>query len=133
MNFLLFTSYLPFNVVRLCALRFWGARLGRGIALHHGSQIRAARRLSIEEDCFIAEGVVLDARGGLKVAWISARAIILPGVTIGEGAVVAAGAVVVADVPPWTLVGGVPAKFIRDRPLVNRYHLDAQKNKVWWW
>lgn len=46
-------------------------------------------------------------------AWLGARCVILPGVTVGEGAVVAAGAVVAEDVPPWTLVGGVPAKAIR--------------------
>ena len=46
-------------------------------------------------------------------AWIAARATILPGVTIGEGAIVAAGAVVNKDVPPHTLVGGLPAKPIR--------------------
>jgi maltose O-acetyltransferase len=42
-------------------------------------------------------------------AWIGVRAIILPGVHIGEGAVVAAGAVVNRDVPPYTIVAGVPA------------------------
>ena len=50
--------------------------------------------------------------------WIGARAIILPGVTIGEGAVVAAGAVVTKDVDPFTVVGGNPAKFIKKRELV---------------
>lgn len=45
--------------------------------------------------------------------WIAANATILPGVTIGRGAVVAAGAVVTQDVAPYTLVGGVPAKVIR--------------------
>ncbi|MGN2247015.1 acyltransferase [Frateuria sp. GZRR35] len=47
--------------------------------------------------------------------WIGARAIILPGVTIGEGAVVAAGAVVNRDVAPYEVVGGVPAKKIGNR------------------
>jgi acetyltransferase-like isoleucine patch superfamily enzyme len=46
-------------------------------------------------------------------AWIGAGATILPGVTIGENAVVAAGAVVSIDVPANTVVGGVPAEFIR--------------------
>jgi len=45
--------------------------------------------------------------------WIGAGAIILQGVTIGEGSVVAAGAVVTKDVPPYTIVGGVPAKVIK--------------------
>ena len=47
-------------------------------------------------------------------AWIGFNAIILQGVTIGEGAVVGAGALVTKDVPPWTIVGGNPAKVIRE-------------------
>lgn len=47
--------------------------------------------------------------------WIGARAIILPGVTIGDGAVIAAAAVVVNDVPPLTIVAGVPAREVRKR------------------
>lgn len=58
-------------------------------------------------------------------AYIGTRAMILPGVTIGEGAVVASGAVVTKDVKPWTMVGGVPAKYIKDRPVV-KYKLDTQ-------
>lgn len=46
--------------------------------------------------------------------WIGARATILPGVTIGEGAVVAAGSLVTKDVPPNVLVAGVPAKVIKE-------------------
>lgn len=49
--------------------------------------------------------------------WIGARATVLPGVTIGEGAVVAANAVVTKDVPPWVIVGGNPAKIIKKREL----------------
>lgn len=45
--------------------------------------------------------------------WIGCGAIILPGVTIGDGAVVSAGAVVTTDVPAYTVVGGVPAKVLR--------------------
>jgi len=50
--------------------------------------------------------------------WINFGAAILKGVRIGRGAVVAAGSVVTKDVPPWTLVAGVPAKEIR--PLEER-------------
>ena len=60
--------------------------------------------------------------GGIKSAtiiignrvWIGCRAIILAGVTIGEGSIVAAGSVVTRDVPPGTLVAGNPAKVIRE-------------------
>jgi acetyltransferase-like isoleucine patch superfamily enzyme len=48
-----------------------------------------------------------------RKAWIGAAATILPGITIGENAVVAAGAVVTTDVPANTIVGGVPAKIIK--------------------
>jgi acetyltransferase-like isoleucine patch superfamily enzyme len=48
-----------------------------------------------------------------KNAWIGANATIMPGVTVGENAVVAAGAVVSKDVPDNAIVGGVPAKTIR--------------------
>jgi acetyltransferase-like isoleucine patch superfamily enzyme len=60
-------------------------------------------------------------------AWVSCRVVILPGVTIGEGAVVAAGAVVTKDVPPYTVVGGVPAKFICERSRDLKYTLKHHK------
>ncbi len=47
--------------------------------------------------------------------WIAANAVVLPDVTIGRGAIVAAGAVVTGDVPPYQIVGGVPAKIIGSR------------------
>lgn len=63
-------------------------------------------------------------------AWISSHSIVLPGVTIGEGAVVAAGAVVTRDVAPYTLVGGNPARFIRDRSRDLTYRLGYAKRFV---
>jgi putative colanic acid biosynthesis acetyltransferase WcaF len=50
-------------------------------------------------------------------AWVCAGAYVGMGITIGEGAVAAARAVVVKDVPPWTVVGGNPARFIKRREL----------------
>ncbi len=52
-------------------------------------------------------------------AWIGVRATILAGVTIGEGAVIMAGAVVTRDVPPYAVVGGIPAKIVSKRALQN--------------
>ena len=59
-----------------------------------------------------------DTAGTIRVCrdvWIGGNSTILQGVTIGEGAVVAAGSVVTKDVEPYTIVGGVPAKKIKDR------------------
>jgi len=47
--------------------------------------------------------------------WVGQRAIILPGITIGHGAIIGAGSVVTKDVPPYAVVGGVPAKVIKYR------------------
>lgn len=54
--------------------------------------------------------------------WVGARSIILDGVTIGDGAIIAAGSVVIRDVEPYSIVGGVPARLIRfrfDKPQIN--------------
>ena len=60
-------------------------------------------------------------------AYIGTRVIILPGVTVGEGAVVASGAVVTKNVQAYMLVGGVPAKPIRERSHDLRYKLGYAK------
>lgn len=62
--------------------------------------------------------------------WIGARAIILDGVTIGDGAIVAAGAVVTKDVPDYAVVGGVPAKILRYRFEPNE--IKFLKEFTWW-
>lgn len=86
--------------------------------------------ITIEDDVFIAPGVSLLAEGhpvsaesrhSLTVApvhirrnaWIGANATVMQGVTIGENAVIAAGAVVTRDVPDNTIVGGVPARVLK--------------------
>ncbi|MFH1998101.1 MAG: acyltransferase [Planctomycetota bacterium] len=56
--------------------------------------------------------------------WIGARAMIMPGVTLGEGCVIAAGAVVTKDVNPYRIAGGIPAKELRDRSRKIEYKLE---------
>jgi maltose O-acetyltransferase len=61
-----------------------------------------------------------DTADSIKICdnvWIGGRSVILQGVTVGEGAVIAAGSVVTKNVEPYTIVGGNPAKYIKDRTL----------------
>lgn len=59
--------------------------------------------------------------------WIGSRAIILGGVTVGEGAIVQAGALVVKDVPPYAIVGGNPAVVIKNRNIEKFLELKSKK------
>jgi putative colanic acid biosynthesis acetyltransferase WcaF len=89
----------------------------RGIAI--GNYVATGADIMIYTLQHDIDSPTFDVAGGpVKVddyAYIGARAIILPGVCIGMGAVVAAGAVVTHDVAPYEVVGGVPARFLRER------------------
>ncbi|MDP0499898.1 MAG: DapH/DapD/GlmU-related protein [Verrucomicrobiota bacterium JB022] len=108
-------------------------QLGRNVFINHACVFLDMGGITIEDEVKIGprvnvltEGHPLDPsqRRTLQVApvvirrnaWIGANATILPGVTIGENAVVAAGAVVTKDVPANTAVGGVPAKVLKELP-----------------
>lgn len=62
--------------------------------------------------------------------WIGHGVVVLPGVTVGHGAVLAAGAVVTKDVPPYAIVGGVPARRLKDRLAPG---LAARMLAIAWW
>lgn len=59
-------------------------------------------------------------------AWLGSNVIVLPGVHIGEGAVCCAGCVVTKDVEPYTIVAGIPAKKVGERPKVLKYNFDGK-------
>lgn len=62
--------------------------------------------------------------------WIGARAIILPAVTVGDGAIIGAGAVITHDVPSYAVVGGVPAKILRFR--FDKDQIEKLLRIAWW-
>lgn len=64
--------------------------------------------------------------------WIGPSVTVLHDVTIGEGAVVAAGSVVTKSVPPYTLVGGIPAKVIGKRPKELKYNFTGKHRHFLW-
>jgi len=95
-----------------------------------GVQIVCFKKITIGEGCAIARDVIIRDTDAHKIlnsdhtmtqevsignhVWIGNRAIIMKGVTVGDGAVIAAGSIVTKDVPTKCLVGGVPAKIIRE-------------------
>ena len=108
---------------------------GAELTLHSGflnneAVINCTDHISIGKNCAISERVVIRDSNGHKMkydgyspsapieigdhVWIGMNAIILPGVKIGDGAVIAAGAVVSRDIPSRTLAAGVPARVIRE-------------------
>ena len=105
-------------------------RIGKGVFINTGAMFTDLGGITLEDNVLIGpraniisvnhpvnpaqrRGVILSPVVIRKNAWIGANATILPGVTVGENAIVAAGAVVSKDVPANTIVGGVPAKIIR--------------------
>jgi acetyltransferase-like isoleucine patch superfamily enzyme len=117
--------YVPFHTNYGRNIRF-----GKNVFVNHDCTFLDLADITLEDDVlvgpkvsFITEnhGIEPTIRRALicapivikRNAWIGAGATILPGVTIGENSVVAAGAVVHRDVPDNVIVGGVPAKFIK--------------------
>jgi len=106
------------------------SRIGKNVVINHACSFLDIGGITIEDDVLIGPKVNLITEGhplnpaerkALMVkpviikrnVWIGAGATILPGVTVGENAMVAAGAVVNKDVPANTVVAGVPAKIIK--------------------
>ena len=135
--------YRNFFLVRMaqCAMIRSGAvmrashnlQISKGAIIGFNAILDATNGLRIGENANISEGVWIwteqhnvndewfscKGAGGPVVignrAWISSRVVILPRVTIGEGAVVAAGAVVTKNIEPFSIYGGIPAKKIGER------------------
>lgn len=94
-----------------------GLVIGRGCAIAAGVLIYSqTNRFDADPEApILAQGTAYAPVSIGDDVWIGAGAVVVPGVTIADHAVVAAGAVVTADVPTWSVVGGVPARVIKSR------------------
>jgi virginiamycin A acetyltransferase len=96
---------------------------------HRSDTAAMAYRLSVEQGWSPPMGPKLPTTIGDAV-WVGEGVIILPGVTIGDGAICAAGAVIAHDVAPFSIVGGIPAQRIRDR--FSKDVIAALCDVAWW-
>ncbi len=132
----LLSKHLPSNALRIGCQRAKGVRIGRNVYLAYDVSIDMAcpDLVEIGESARIGIGVIILAHNRPSDGWlaylgqvqkqvrierhavVSAGAIILPGVTVGEFAIVREGSVVQEDVPPFTVVAGVPARIIEQLP-----------------
>lgn len=104
----------------IIAVKTKDVRIGDYVRIGQHVNIVASNRNYKRRDILIVRQGITER--GITIAsdvWIGAGSIITDGVTIGEGAVVAAGAVITKDVPPYSVVAGVPAKVIGERSSVS--------------
>ncbi|WP_253376461.1 DapH/DapD/GlmU-related protein [Okibacterium sp. HSC-33S16] len=106
-----------------------GLTIGANVNFSTGVQIWTAQHSWQSADFDYEENAVTIG----DHVWIGPRVTVLPGAVVGEGAVVAAGAVVKGNIAPFTLVGGVPARKLGDRPRDLRYTVTKPRLKTWWW
>ena len=96
-----------------------GLRLGANVSVSPEVMFITSQHLKDDPDFGVEDRAIVVE----DYAWVGSRATLLPGITVGRGAVIAAGALVARDVPPFTVVGGVPARVIGERSKELRYQL----------
>ena len=144
-------SWLPGSQWRCYLLRFFGARVGRGVVIKSGVKIKFPWRLEIGDYSWIGEDVWIDNLTDVAIGahcclsqgvylctgnhdwsksffdltakpivlkegvWIAARAVVGPGVTVGEGVVLCLQSAATEDLAAWSIYQGNPASFVKKR------------------
>lgn len=120
----------------ICLMHGSRLQLGEAVSFNHGCWINAAGGVTIGDRVLVGPRVMIhsanhrfgDPEVGIREqghemlavtigddCWIAMGAMVLPGVTIGEGAVIGAGSVVAGDIPAWSVAAGNPARVLRQR------------------
>ena len=107
-----------------------GLTIGRNVNLSSNVSIWTLQHDHRKPDFGLVENKRLDVHIEDR-AWLGCNVIVLPGVSIGEGAVCCGGCVVTKDVPPYTVVAGIPAKKVGERPKVIAYEFDGSHCSLW--
>ena len=131
-----FGADIPYNISVFSTAKIfapWNLKMGKHSCIGPNAEIYNKDKVIIGDNSVVSQGAFLctashditDSKNPLITApiiisdsvWIAADAFVNMGVTIGEGAVIGARAVVTKDVEPWSVVGGNPARFIKHRKL----------------
>ena len=145
MTYQLVPNPLRSDYLRLFGIRLWGTSIHRRCKFFHVGKLSVGNNTVINFGCYLDNRRGITIGNNVEIAhntkiytlghdlndpqfktkgaevtikdnvFIFSNALIMPGVTIGEGAIVLAGSVVTKDVEPWAIVGGNPAKKIRER------------------
>ena len=143
-------GYIPSIGLRIRLYKMLGADIKSRVVIHYRTEIRFPYRLTIGKGSIIGDNVNMSSNVSVYTeqhdyrdplfratdvkrkeveigdrAWLGSNVIVLPGVTIGEGAVCCSGCVVTKDVAPFDVVAGIPAKTIATRPKTLNYEFDG--------
>ncbi len=151
-----FWGKIPSFTIRMFIYRHvYGMKIGKLTHIHENFFCINPKNIEIDKTTIIGNNVFMDGRQKIKIGtnsqingevilltetkerkgpiiiedyvWIAARSTVLPGVTIGKGAVISGGSLVTEDVPPYHVIGGVPAKSMKKRTEDLRYTLSFRR------
>ena len=104
-----------------------GSIIGPNVIIHTANHnyLNNIKAIPYDKELIIKEVIVEEN------VWIGDSVIILPGITIGEGSIIAAGSVIVKNIPKYSIAGGNPAKVIKERPNLEDYLINKNADNIY--